>query len=104
MRLLLPFLLTLFSGVIQANNQSQPIKIKVVVVTMFEIGEDEGDKPGEFQMWKERENINTRYPFPQGFHDLYVNEQKGLLTMVTGMGTAGPVPPFWVWDWIPGLI
>lgn len=88
MRLLLPFLLTLFSGVIQANNQSQPIKIKVVVVTMFEIGEDEGDKPGEFQMWKERENINTRYSFPQGFHDLYVNEQKGLLTMVTGMGTA----------------
>ncbi len=65
-----------------------PLEIKAVVVTMFEIGEDAGDEPGEFQMWKAREALNTRYAFPQGFHDIYVNKETGILAMVTGMGTA----------------
>ena len=30
------------------------IRIKVVIVTMFERGEDTGDTPGEFQLWVER--------------------------------------------------
>lgn len=28
-----------------------PIEIKVVVVSMFEIGKDTGDQPAEFQLW-----------------------------------------------------
>lgn len=66
----------------------KPLEVKVVVVTMFEIGEDEGDKPGEFQLWKERFPLTTRYPFPQSYHDIYVNEDKGVVGIVTGMGTA----------------
>ena len=65
-----------------------PLKVKAIVVTMFEIGEDEGDKAGEFQMWKERYGLDSRYPFPQSFHDIYSNEDKGVLAIVTGMGTA----------------
>ncbi|WP_252736111.1 purine nucleoside permease [Aestuariibacter sp. A3R04] len=65
-----------------------PLKVKAVVVTMFEIGEDEGDKAGEFQMWKTRYGLTTRYPLPHGFHDIYANDEKGVLAIVTGMGTA----------------
>ena len=71
-----------------STSGKEPIPIKFVVVTMFEIGEDDGDQPGEFQLWKERHNLDIRYPFPQGHHDLYVNEETGVLGMVTGIGTA----------------
>lgn len=65
-----------------------PVEVKVVVVSMFEIGEDMGDTAGEFQLWKERAGLNTHYDFPQSFHDLYMNSETGVLGMVTGMGTA----------------
>jgi purine nucleoside permease len=70
------------------TTSNTPIEVKVVVVNMFEIGEDDGDKAGEFQMWKQGQQLNTKYPFPQSFHDLYYNEDTGVLGMVTGMGTA----------------
>ena len=62
-------------------------EIKVVVVTMFERGEDTGDAPGEFQLWVEREKLNTVLPFAQGNRPLRT-DGKGLLAMVTGVGTA----------------
>jgi len=66
----------------------KPIAIKVVVVTMFEIGEDAGDRPGEFQTWVERLPLPERISFPQGFRDLRYNPDKGVLGIVTGVGTA----------------
>ena len=63
-----------------------PLKIKAVVVTMFEMGEDTGDKPGEFQFWRERYGLSERFAFPQSFHDIYFNRDKGVLGIVTGMG------------------
>ena len=65
-----------------------PLPVKVVVVTLFEIGEDTGDTPGEFQLWKERRNLTMRIPFPQSFHDLYYDPETQMLVMVTGIGTA----------------
>jgi len=67
--------------------EQKPIEIKMVIVTMFEIGADEGDMPGEFQLWKERLNLDTKLPLPHSHHDLYLNEERGILGMVTGMGT-----------------
>ena len=67
---------------------AEKLQVKAVVVAMFEIGEDEGDRPGEFQFWKERYGLTEKYPFPHGFHDLYYNPEKGVLGMVTGMGIA----------------
>jgi len=64
------------------------IEVKVVIVTMFEFGEDLGDAPGEFQFWRERQALNKRFAFPQSHHDLFMNEETGVLGMVTGMGTA----------------
>lgn len=62
-------------------------KVKAVVVAMFEIGEDTGDKPAEFQNWVERYPLETRIPFPQGYRDLRYNEEDGVLGIVTGIGT-----------------
>ena len=65
-----------------------PIKVKVVVVAMFEPGEDTGDRPGEFQYWVERENLTETYSFPQGYRDLRGSANGDILGVVTGGGTA----------------
>ncbi|WP_293745881.1 cupin domain-containing protein [uncultured Paraglaciecola sp.] len=65
-----------------------PIEIKVVVVTMFEIGADEGDKPGEFQLWKAGQKLDTCLPFAVSHHDICINAETGVMGIVTGMGTA----------------
>jgi purine nucleoside permease len=62
------------------------IPIKVVVVTMF--GQDTGGRPGEFQTWVEQLPLPQKLPFPQGYRDLRYNPDKGVLGIVTGVGTA----------------
>lgn len=64
-----------------------PVEVKVVVVAMFEIGEDSGDQAAEFQLWRERQKLDQRFGFAH-HHDLYFNPDSGVLGMVTGMGTA----------------
>ncbi|MEW6168767.1 MAG: purine nucleoside permease [Pseudomonadota bacterium] len=66
---------------------SKPIEIKVVVVAMFEIGEDRGDTAAEFQLWRERQKLDQHFAFAH-HHDLFLNPQTGVLGMVTGIGTA----------------
>ena len=61
--------------------------VKIVVVTMFEIGNDTGDRAGEFQLWKERRDLTEVLPF-HGWRDLHYDPNDGLLVMVTGIGTA----------------
>lgn len=67
---------------------SSPLPVKAVLVTMFEIGADEGDAPGEFQLWKERRPFDTRFAFPHAHHDLYYDDASQTLAVVTGIGTA----------------
>jgi purine nucleoside permease len=71
----------------QAATTAQPIPVKIVVVTMFERGEDTGDVPGEFQLWVEREHLDQVIPVPAGYHHVRMNKD-GVLGMVTGVGTA----------------
>ena len=66
---------------------AKPLPVRMVVVTMFEIGKDEGDTAGEFQLWKTRRNLHQRIPFPHGFHDLYYNPGTQILGVVTGVGS-----------------
>lgn len=70
------------------EKQTTPIPIKVVVIAMFEQGKDEGDGPGEFQYWVERLPLAETLPFPQGYRNLRYNPDKGVLGVVTGIGTA----------------
>jgi purine nucleoside permease len=65
-----------------------PLPVKVVIVTMFEVGEDEGDQPGELQAWVERLPLPESLPFPQGHRDLRINREMGVLAILTGVGTA----------------
>lgn len=81
---LLPLVLLLAAPVARAQ---QPIEVKVVVVTMFEIGEDRGDTPGEFQYWIEREGAHRQFDFPQGWRPLRMSDD-GVLVVCTGVGIA----------------
>src|SRR5271154_3908965 len=64
-----------------------PIPVKVVVIALFEPGADTGDTPGEYQYWVEREHLDHIFPFPQGNHDLRMNDH-GVLGVLAGVGTA----------------
>ena len=54
---------------------------------MFERGGDTGDRPGELQYWVERKKLDRVLPFPQGYHDLRMNDD-GVMAVLTGVGTA----------------
>lgn len=75
------------SACAQSRTPATPIQVKVVVVTMFERGEDTGDAPGEFQLWVEREHLDQVIPLPAGYHHVRLNKD-GVLGMLTGVGTA----------------
>src|SRR5882757_7643767 len=83
-----PVLLCVLSGCVTAPAATapKPVEVKVVVVTMFEIGADSGDAAGEFQLWHERQKLDLRFPFAH-HHDLFLNPKTGVLGMVTGMGS-----------------
>src|ERR1700728_235639 len=66
---------------------AKPIEVKVVVVAMFEVGEDTGDTPGEYQLWVEREHLDRVIELPAGFHHVRISGD-GVLGMLTGVGTA----------------
>jgi purine nucleoside permease len=63
-----------------------PLQIRVLVVTTFEIGNDTGDTPGEFQEWVEKLPLPETLPFPAGYRDLRLNRPLGVLGIVTGEG------------------
>jgi len=65
----------------------KPISVKVVVVAMFEIGNDTGDAPGELQYWVERDHLDKVYPLPAGYHAARLNAD-GEMAVLTGQGTA----------------
>ncbi len=70
-----------------AQTKPAPIPVKVVVIAMFERGEDTGDTPGEYQLWVEREHLDQIIPMPSGYRHVRMNKD-GVLGMVTGVGTA----------------
>jgi purine nucleoside permease len=69
------------------NAKPRPIPVKVVVVAMFEVGNDTGDTPGELQYWVERDHLDRSYPLPAGYHALRMNGE-GEMAVLTGQGTA----------------
>lgn len=66
---------------------ARPIQVKAVVVAMFEVGEDTGDVPGEYQLWVEREHLDQIFPLPAGYHHVRMNRD-GVLGILTGVATA----------------
>jgi purine nucleoside permease len=70
-----------------ARAAEAPVKVKVVVVAMFEAGDDTRDTPGEFQFWVEREKLDRVWDFPQGERHLRSTADGSILGVVTGVGT-----------------
>lgn len=64
------------------------IRPRVVVVTMFEPGQDSGDAPGEFQYWVERENLSQIIPLPAAYHNVRSNADGSVIGIVTGVGNS----------------
>ncbi len=60
-------------------------EIKVVVASMFENGEPTGDRPGELQLWLERNPDARELPFPLGEYPLYLTDD-GVLFICVGGG------------------
>jgi purine nucleoside permease len=71
----------------QETRQTAPIPVKVVVIAMFERGQDTGDVPGEYQLWVEREHLDQIVAMPAGYHHVRLNKD-GVLGLLTGVGTA----------------
>ena len=72
----------MFCSVVHA--QAKPWPIRAVIVTTFEIGNDTGDTPGEFQFWVEREHLDQTIEFPGGIHPFRTNADHTVLGMVSG--------------------
>lgn len=70
-----------------ASAKPKPVAVKVVVVTMFEVGADTGDQPGELQYWVERDHLDRTYPLAAGYHLIRMNSE-GEMAVLTGQGTA----------------
>ena len=64
--------------------QTKPWPVKVVVLATFELGEDTGDRPGEFQFWVEREHLDEKLDFPGGLRPLRANADHTVIGMITG--------------------
>jgi purine nucleoside permease len=74
-----------------AQTPQHPWPIRAVIVTTFEIGNDTGDIPGEFQFWVEREHLSETLPFPGGVggtnntaHPIRTNPDHTILGIVSG--------------------
>jgi purine nucleoside permease len=70
---------------VERSAQAQPIEVRVVVVTAFEIGEDTGDRAGEYQAWAQV--MPQVIPFPAGFRHLRYDPARKALLLSTGIGT-----------------
>ncbi|GGH16912.1 purine nucleoside permease [Silvibacterium dinghuense] len=89
-RILPGLLLCLFAFRLHAQAVASipnPIPIKVVIVAMYEQGEDTGDVPGEYQYWVERMHLDRVLPLDAGYHHLRMNND-GMLAVLTGVATA----------------
>jgi len=84
---ILTSLLSLAVYAVSLSAQTRPIPVKVVVLAMFEQGNDTGDMPGEYQYWVERDHLDRVYPLPAGYHAARMNGD-GEMAIVTGPGTA----------------
>ena len=65
---------------------AEPVKVKVFVAAMFEIGKNTGDRAGEFQHWYERYWMNaTPITVPGALQPVYCNPE-GVCGAVLGTG------------------
>jgi purine nucleoside permease len=65
--------------------RAEPIPVKVVVVTMYQVGKLNDNKPGEAHLWVQRQKLDQVFSFPMGEFELRMNDS-GVLLVCTGGG------------------
>ena len=65
--------------------ESQPVEVRVVVVTMFEHGDIDDEMPGELQLWVQRLGLDIEFEFPLGQDVLRMNDE-GVMAILVGGG------------------
>lgn len=81
--------LALLAGLVTAAvAPAEVLRPKVVIVAMFEVGQDTGDAPGEFQFWVEREKLDRTFPLPAAYHPVRANADGSIIGIVTGVGNS----------------
>jgi purine nucleoside permease len=85
------------SACLLAFAQAKPltIPVKVVVLTMFEVGADTGDQPGGLPEWVERDHLDRIYPLAAGHHAVCMNNA-GEMAVLTGQVPRTPPEPSWL--------
>ena len=86
--LALPVLVALVAGCASTPSPkvAEPVQVKVFVAAMFEIGQNSGDRAGEFQHWYERYwKGATPITVPGALSPVYCNAD-GVCGAVLGMG------------------
>lgn len=84
--LLATFLTMAASG----QTAQKPWPVRAVVIATFEVGNDTGDTPGEYQFWVEREHLDEILDFPGGptlpvgQHALRTNKDHTVLGLLSG--------------------
>ena len=67
---------------------AEPIPVKVMVLSMFEVGKNSGDFAGEFQHWyTEYFDKTASFDVKGAYSPLFINKD-GVAGTVTGMGKA----------------
>jgi len=91
----------LLAGCTDTSTRKQAIAPKVVIVTMFEIGELTGDKAGEFQLWKERRHLDERFPFRFMVTRICTTTDRAVSWGSSPeLEQLDPQQPLWRWEWM----
>ncbi|MDE1177174.1 MAG: purine nucleoside permease [Edaphobacter sp.] len=77
-----------FAGV--AAGRAEILRPKVVVVAYFEVGKDTGDRPGEAQLWIERDHLDRVIDVPGMSHVVRANADGSEILAVVGPGQIRP--------------
>jgi purine nucleoside permease len=75
--------LAAFLSLAPAGRTDDRVAVKVIALAGFEVGDDTGDAPGEYQFWVEREKLDEIVPVPGAPHPLRRNAD-GLYAGVAG--------------------
>ena len=72
------------------GEEAKILRPKIVVVAYFEVGDDTGDRPGEVQMWVERDHLDRTIDVPGMTHAVRSNADGSEIAIVVGPGQIRP--------------
>jgi len=69
---------------------AQQLRPRVVVVAYFEVGADTGDRPGELQLWAERDHLDRSIEVPGMSRPVRANADASEIAVTVGPGNINP--------------